>query len=514
MAKVIRKITDRQAIKEWTDFYLQFIEDVEVDTSESPTDQIKRKAHLEAHPEDWFKYYFPKYCTAEPAGFHKRATKRLLKNNRWYEVRAWSRELAKSSRSMMEFMYMALTGKIKNMLLISNSSDNAVRLLLPFKLNFERNKRIINDYGEQKRFGRWTDDEFVAACGCSFRALGAGQSPRGTRNEAIRPDAILFDDLDTDEEVRNSDRVKTKWEWVEQAVIPTISVSGNCRILFNGNVIARYCCITEAMKKADRVDLVNIRDKHGRSSWKKNSEDDIDYILSKISTASIQKEYFNNPVVIGDVFKEITWGKVPQLRQFQFVIAYGDPATSNKDRVMVKKGSSTKALPLVGFKDGKFYVITAFLDSTSNANFVQWHYDLYDYVSNRTQLNYAIENNTLQDPFYEQVFMPLFAQRAKETGLTLSISPDSRKKPDKFARIEGNLEPLNRNGQLVLNEAEKGNPHMQRLEEQFLAVTPKLSVPADGPDAVEGAVWLINQKLMSLSAGDIQTYSRSHTKRF
>ncbi|NJN27161.1 MAG: hypothetical protein HC819_14875 [Cyclobacteriaceae bacterium] len=506
-----RRITDKEAYKAWTGFFLQFIEDVVVDSSETESDKILRKARLEANPEEWFQYYFPKYCTAEPATFHKSATKRLLNNKRWYEVRAWSRELAKSSRSMMEFLYMSLTGEIKNVVLVSNSWDNAVRLLLPFKLNLERNKRIINDYGDQQAIGQWEADEFTTRSGCSFRALGAGQSPRGTKNENVRPDAILIDDIDTDEECRNPERIKTKWEWIEQALIPTVSVSGNCRILFNGNIIAKYCCITEAMKKADKHTVVNIRDKHGKSTWPyKNKESDIDYILSKISFISAQKEYYNNPVSVGDVFKEMTWGKCPGLSKFNFIVAYADPATSNKD----KKGASTKAVVMMGFANDKFYVINCFLDATGNENFVQWFYDIRALVGDKTQVYYVIENNTLQDPFFEQVFMPLFAKFSKDTGYTLPISPDTRKKPDKFARIEGNLEPLNRASLLVLNEAEKGNPHMQRLEEQFLAVTPKLTVPADGPDAVEGGVWIINQKLSRIAQGDIWVGKKRRTKRF
>ena len=295
MAK-IRKPTDKQLIKDWEEYYSQFISDVEVDSSESEIERQKRIAHLEANPEEWFKYYFPKYCTAEPAPFHIAATKRLFAHRRWYEVRAWSRELAKSARSMFEVLYLALTGRIRNFLLVSNSNDNACRLMLPFRMQLEKNLRIINDYGEQKVEGHWEDGEFIAKCGCSFRALGAGQSPRGTRNEADRPDFILIDDIDTDEECRNPDRIKQKWDWIEQALIPTVSVSGDVRILFNGNIIAKDCCISRAGKAADKFDIVNIRDKNGKSSWSKNSEEDIDFILSKISTRAMQQEYYNNPL--------------------------------------------------------------------------------------------------------------------------------------------------------------------------------------------------------------------------
>src|SRR5690606_25935462 len=93
-------------------------------------------------------------------------------------------------------------------LMISNTEDNAKRLLLPYKNILESNNRIINDYGVQRQVGKWEDHEFTTKFGFSFRALGAGQSPRGTRNDAARPDAIIIDDFDTDEKCRNKDRVK------------------------------------------------------------------------------------------------------------------------------------------------------------------------------------------------------------------------------------------------------------------------------------------------------------------
>jgi len=56
------------------------------------------------------------------------------------------------------------------------------------------------------------------------------------------------------------------------------------------------------------------------------------------------------------------------------------------------------------------------------------------------------------------------------------------------------LEPLNRNGHLYLNDHERHNPHMERLAEQFIALAPGSHAHDDGPDAVEGAIWIINQK--------------------
>lgn len=489
---MIAKTPVKQLTKEWELWIEQFLQDVADEPGQTPEARAARIKHLEANPEEWFKYYFPKYCTAPSAPFQQKATKRLLSNPRWYEVRAWSRELAKTARAMFEILYLAMTGEVRNVLVVSNSADNAERLLLPFMLQLERNKRLIADYGEQRNDGAWTTTEFIAKCGCAFRSLGAGQSPRGTRNEEIRPDFILIDDIDTDEECRNPERIKTKWKWVEEALLGTVSISGNRRVLFNGNIIAKNCCIVRARAKADHVDVINIRDQNGRSSWpEKNSEADIDYTLSKISTAAAQKEYYNNPIVDGEVFKSVTYAECPPLSKFRRLVAYADPATSNSD----KKGSSLKALVLMGLLEGKFYVVRCYVDSCSNATFTDWFYDLRSWVGvAKVQVLYYIENNSLQNPFYEQVFKPLFNARGQLLGY-IPVRGDDRKKPDKFDRIEGNLEPLNRDGRLILNIREKTNPHMQRLEEQFMSVAPRLPVSVDGVDAVEGAVYMLNNRI-------------------
>lgn len=491
-------IAEKESYKAWRSYILALVEESSINTSEPVHEQRARIEKLEADPEEWFKYYFPSFASSEPAPFHKQATKRLLNNDRWYEVRSWSRELAKSTRSMMEVIYLALTGRIKNFLLVSNSKDKAVDLLTPFKLVLEKSPRIINDYGVQMQIGHWEEDKFVIANGCSFRAIGAGQSPRGLKNKEARLDFILVDDIDTDEETRNPDRVKNKWEWFEKALFPTLSVSGNYRILFNGNIIAKDCCITRAGAKADKWDIVNIRDANGKSSWARNSEADIDRILSMISTSAAQQEYFNNPISEGEVFTDITWGECPPLAKLPFAVCYGDPSPSNSR----SKQSSFKAVFLVGFYEGKYYIYTGYLGQETNDRYVTWFYDLRDYVGGRCPVYYLNENNALQDPFWEQVLQPLFVKHSETRGL-IPIAPDTRAKMDKYARIEGALEPLNRQERLIFNIEEAGNPNMQRLEEQFKLIAPRLPAPADGPDCIEGAVWQINNKLSELQPDSV-----------
>lgn len=485
------KKTDRIAVLDWDKYKADIARDTPVDRNMTAAEREKHRAYLEKHPIEWIRFFFPNYARYEFADFQKKAIRRILARDEWFEVLSWSRELAKSTVTMFIVMYVTLTGRKKNVILTSNSKDNAVRLLAPYRANLEANGRVIAYYGVQEMPGAWTEDEFITKGGVAFRALGAGQSPRGSRNEALRPDVLLVDDFDTDEDTRNPDTIQKRWEWWENALYPTRAVSEPTLIIFCGNIIAKDCCVVRAGAMADHWDIVNIRDKNGRSTWpEKNSEEHIERALSKISTKAAQGEYFNNPVSTGEVFENIAYGKVPPLSKFRFLVAYGDPAPGESKG---KKGKSFKTVSLCGKLDGRLYVIKTFLAQALNAEFIDWYVRMLQFVNGKSTVYCYMENNKLQDPFFQQVFKPLVAKVRREQKIALFIRGDEEKKTDKATRIEANLEPLNREGNLILNEAEKDNPHMKELEDQFRLFTLSLRYPADGPDAVEGAFRVINE---------------------
>ena len=484
------KQSELEAQRKWAEYLDGLRRDTPVENL-TKAEMLAKKRHLEDHPLEWIQYFFPKYAKYPFAAFQKKAIKRILDHDEWYEVLSWSRELAKSTIVMFCVMFLVLTKRKRNVMLASATQDAAIRLLAPYRANLEANGRIIAFYGDQVNLGNWTDKEFITKGGAAFRAIGAGNAPRGSRNDEVRPDILLVDDFDTDEECRNPDIVQKKWEWYEQAFYATRSISEPTLIIWCGNLIAKDCCVLRASKYADNHDVINIRDKDGHSSWpEKNTEEHIDTVLAKISTASAQKEYFNNPISEGEVFKDLVWGKVPALSKFKFLVAYGDPAPGERG----KKGCSTKGVALVGQHDGKLYVVKVFLDHALNAEFIRWYFDLQEFVGGKVPIYNYMENNSLQDPFFQQVFRPLVQQMSRERGETLVIKGDSQKKTDKATLIEANLEPLNRNGLLIFNAAEQDNPHMKRLAEQFTLFTLSLKYPADGPDLVEGGWRIIRNK--------------------
>ncbi|EKB59296.1 hypothetical protein HMPREF9699_00232 [Bergeyella zoohelcum ATCC 43767] len=220
--------------------------------------------------------------------------------------------------------------------MIADTEANAIRLLMPYKNILEANNRIINDYGTQKQIGKWEEQEFTSKAGFSFRALGEGQSPRGTRNDAYRPDGILVDDFDTDEKCRNKDRVKNATDWLQEAAFATRDVDTDLLIIVNGNIIAKYCTITILGELADCWDIVNLTDKNGKSTWpNKNTPEAIHRMFynskgkRKVSEKAKQKEYYNNPTAEGDTFKQFVYGKCPPPKKCEKIVTYIDPSPSN-----------------------------------------------------------------------------------------------------------------------------------------------------------------------------------------
>lgn len=496
-----------QAVKDWEKYRKDLLRATVVDLGETAEDKLKRIARLEADDEAWFKYYFPNYYSSEPAPFHKKSTKRVMENPEFYEVRAWSRELAKSARTMMEFIKLALTKKKRFFIITSASEGAAVKLLKPYKINFESNQRIINDYGTQQNFGDWTDNAFNTKIGATFVALGAGQSPRGLRNEEVRPDAIAVDDFDTDEICRNPDRVATNWDWLEQALFATRAISKPLLVIFCGNIIADDCCIKRAIKTAKKLkkgahaQVVNIRDKKGKSTWKKNTEEMIDRVLSMISWASAQKEYFNTPITLGKVFKKLHYGKMQPLHKYKFLVAYTDPS--------YKKNGDTKATALLGKYKDEYHVIKMFCAHTTVAKMLDWNYQIKEFVGDKVPVFYYIEYPWIDDALKIEI-----KAANKRHKTTLVPKADERKKPDKFYRIEANLEPLNRAGKLIFNQDLQGSEDMETTEGQFLALSAKSKAHDDAPDAVEGAKWVFDSKIRT-DYSNIETirYSRASTSK-
>jgi phage terminase large subunit-like protein len=416
-------------------------------------------------------------------------------------------------------------GELKNMLMVSYSEGNAIELLKPIQIQLESNQRIINDFGQQKGFTNWESGRFSTLGGCSFRAIGTGQNPRGTRNEEARPDYVLCDDIDDDELCRNPKRLDNAHDWVWGALYGCLSIEGSKRFVIVGNIIAPDTLAKRAINVSDdheqidilcktkEIDYLAIQRltievetetdiskikvltesiKYLKEGWKPSWSErfsivDCVYMIMKMGYRLSQREYFNNPISEGKVFKKnwFQFKKLPPLRSYTYLMAYLDGGFKKTAT------SDSKALVLVGLLNGEFHIVKVFVGQASIEEMVEWGYMMDEYVKrNHGTYTFKMEEVFLLDLVYKD-----FAAAAKTKGYPLPISGDKRKKPDKDARIEATSGYFER-GSVFFNEDEKENLNTKELQEQYLNFESGVKSKKDGPDAVEGAF-----HLLSLSIG-------------
>src|SRR5665213_1551805 len=113
-------LNNKSAQIEWDKFRESIRKSTPVDLSETQEQKKKRIAELEKDHEAWKKYYFPKFFTFPSPAFHKTASNRLINNfikkRHWYEVKHWARGLSKTTTTMMDVLFLVMTGKLKNII--------------------------------------------------------------------------------------------------------------------------------------------------------------------------------------------------------------------------------------------------------------------------------------------------------------------------------------------------------------------------------------------------------------
>ena len=180
--------------------------------------------------------YLSHYFTAATPAFHKkmcklwqqRVMKRkiptpeslpgMLQANGCRLVLAAPRGHAKSTvMSLQNVLHAALYGYKKYILLVSDTESQATSFLDAIKTELECNEQLQADFGVQK--GKvWKSSVILLQNGCRIDAVGSGQKLRGRRHGARRPDLILLDDIENDQEVLSADSRRKLERWYFSAV--------------------------------------------------------------------------------------------------------------------------------------------------------------------------------------------------------------------------------------------------------------------------------------------------------
>ena len=485
----------RDALKRWQ----QQTEHLQRITSARPIEsERQRKKNIARALSDYNYFcrrYLSHYCECDNAPFHNAAARYILEHPICRAVFKWPRGHAKSVHLDIGIpLWLKFRGDLRVMVLVGKSEDNADTLLGDLQAELQFNQGIIADFGEQYQSGMWHEGEFVTKDHCAFFARGRGQSPRGLRYREHRPDYIVVDDLDDDEMSRSESRVREMTKWVKEALFGCFGGKGG-RFIMVGNLISKNSVLQRIIdSRTVHTSSVNAIDKNGAPSWpQRYTREYLSDLEAFMGYRSYQKEYMNNPITEGAVFSEqwIRYRKMLKLRNYESIVVYVDPSWKSTGKNDYK-ACKMWGRPRAGLKTAKpteLHCLRAFVRQCSIGEMVRWLYDLYESLPEDSTATFYMEANFMQDTILDE-----FEREGEARGYQLPILPDTRKKPDKYARIEA-ISPLWERGCVYYNEALINDPDMRTGIDQTLAFEQGSRAHDDSPDADEGAIWKLQKQV-------------------
>jgi hypothetical protein len=119
----------------------------------------------------------------------------------------------------------------KFVLLVSKSRSHTVNLLTTIKNQLEYNEHLKAVFGYQGAANAkaWREDIIRLANGSMIVCRGMGQQVRGLNIDGMRPDYIILDDAEDEENTKTVERMEDNLRWILQGLVP--AGSRDCKVV-------------------------------------------------------------------------------------------------------------------------------------------------------------------------------------------------------------------------------------------------------------------------------------------
>jgi len=371
-------------------------------------------------------------------------------------------------------------------IIVSDTNDQATGFTLPIRLELEDNPRIKNDFGKF-RGGVWKNNDFTSKNGVRILARGKGEKVRGLKNRQHRPDKVIVDDFENDENVENPRLVEKGIRWLRRAVIG--SMGEGYTFLMIGNLFHPKSVLSQfiAEKDEDGTPLyvsriyrawIDYGKSDQRPLWPARwSAERLEKKRRQMGTVDFNAEMMNLTGAEDSPFREEWFRYYTRIEIVNHVLqvsTFVDPSatsTESSDYKAVITVSSEQYEKLI------FRCLHAWIRKATVGEMFGASYHQVDHYGGQI----GIEENMFKDFLHEAI-----QQEAKRRNRYLPWMPVHHS-GNKRARIVGSLSYLVEHGLILF---EKNHSDQDLLIEQLIYIDNK-NVNDDGPDALEGAVDLL-----------------------
>jgi predicted phage terminase large subunit-like protein len=402
-------------------------------------------------------------------------------------------------------------------IILSDSSDQAEGFLTDIKTEYEENAAIKEDFGDME--GKvWKAGVILLSNGVKIEAIGSGKKIRGRRHKQWRPDLIICDDLENDENVNTPEQRKKLRNWFYKAV----SKAGDTYtdIVYIGTLLHFDALLANVAKnpqyktvkyrgvisfaKNDKLwdaweliytDLTNDdRQEEAKAFFEANKEEMLegtevlweaklsyyDLMVIRVSEgeSSFNSEIQNDPIDPDSCAFNEEWFSYYNDEEVDFSDGRFLFVGANDPSLGKNKKSDTSAI--IGIakdtKTGYMYIAVASIEKRKPDVIIE---DAIE-TSKRLRRDYKkpFTKFRVETVQFQHFFKDVMAQRSAEAGEYLPIE-EVNSVQNKDLRIQS-LQPFVKNGYLKFNEKHK--TLLQQMKEYPMGKND------DGPDALEMCV--------------------------
>ncbi len=203
------------------------------------------------------KNYFPHYTRHDSQSeLHKYLFKQLpsvLQNEKSVKLAIGApRGEAKSTIcSQLFILYCIITNQTHYSLIVMDSIDQAYPMLEAIKAELEVNPRIKTDFPEVFGVGKvWQSATIVTKNNIKVQVAGAGKKLRGLRHGARRPDKVILDDIENDENVRKPEQRDKLHNWLRKTIKPLGGAGEKLDIIYIGTILHYDSVLNRTLNEA------------------------------------------------------------------------------------------------------------------------------------------------------------------------------------------------------------------------------------------------------------------------
>ena len=229
--------------------------EVEVDGfAYNPAERARRARRAQDDYEYFARTYFPHYVKHGNAVLHDYLYTRLpeIVNHPegQHEAIAAPRGNAKSTLVTQIFtIWCIATGRKRFVPIIMDAFDQAATMLEAIKAELAFNPRLGMDYPHVCGQGRvWQVGTIVTANDCKIQAFGATKRMRGLRHGPHRPDMVICDDLENDENVRSPEQRDKLDNWLKKTVLSLGSADDTMDVVVIGTILHYDSVLSRLLK--------------------------------------------------------------------------------------------------------------------------------------------------------------------------------------------------------------------------------------------------------------------------